>query len=96
MEEEILIKEIMKKEEELNSNKEEEKLLEGTPNPTEKKKTGRPKKENPNEVVPISMPHELKIMLDNNSEAQANRSKFVCDAVKCYMDSKNTVDYIDV
>ena len=45
--------------------------------PIERKK-GRPKKESPNIVVPISMPPDLKAKIDNDEEGKINRSALVC------------------
>lgn len=41
-------------------------------------KRGRPRKENKNEIVPVSMPKDLKDRLANDEEAKKNRSAFIC------------------
>ena len=39
---------------------------------------GRPKKENPNKIVPISMPIDLLNKINETEEAKKNRSAFIC------------------
>lgn len=48
------------------------------------RKKGRPKKENPNLIVPVSMPPEIKAQIDNDEEGKINRSKLVCKALIFY------------
>ena len=42
------------------------------------RKKGRPKKENKNLIVPVSMPKDLKDKIDNDEEGKVNRSALIC------------------
>lgn len=49
---------------------------------------GRPKKENKNLIVPISMPKDLKERIDNDKEGKINRSALVCKILYQYYSNK--------